>query len=160
MIAAARETNRSLPEYVADRVLDELRVIGRAPGQTKVLVSGFAFKGQPPTEDVRGSAAIPVMRRLQAVGVHVWGHDFVTPEKVIADLGARSCSMAEGFEGADGVIIMNNHRSYLDADIVGLARRMRRPGVLFDSWGLCSGLTVDRVPELHYGSIGVPFRKP
>jgi UDP-N-acetyl-D-mannosaminuronic acid dehydrogenase len=160
VIAAARDTNGFLPEYVADRVLDELRTTGRTPGQTKMLLSGFAFKGQPPTEDVRGSAAIPVMRRLQAVGVQVWGHDFVTPEKVIADLGARSCGLVEGFDGADGVIVMNNHPAYLAADIVGLARRMRRPGVLFDSWGVCSGLTVDRVPELHYGSIGVPFRKP
>jgi UDP-N-acetyl-D-mannosaminuronic acid dehydrogenase len=126
----------------------------------RVLLTGFAFKGRPPTEDVRGSAAIPVMRRLQAAGVEVWGHDFVTPEKVIAELGARSCGLAEGFDGADGVIIMNNHPAYLDAGIPGLAQRMRRPGVLFDSWGLLDGLASATVPGVHYASIGMPFRTP
>jgi UDP-N-acetyl-D-mannosaminuronic acid dehydrogenase len=160
VIAAARDMNSALPDYVADRVLDELRRIGRTSGQTRVLLTGFAFKGRPPTEDVRGSAAIPVMRRLQAAGVEVWGHDFVTPEKVIAELGARSCGLAEGFDGADGVIIMNNHPAYLDAGIPGLAQRMRRPGVLFDSWGLLDGLASATVPGVHYASIGMPFRTP
>jgi UDP-N-acetyl-D-mannosaminuronic acid dehydrogenase len=160
VIAAARDMNSALPDYVADRVLDELRRTGRTSGQTRVLLTGFAFKGRPPTEDVRGSAAIPVMRRLQAAGVEVWGHDFVTPEKVIAELGARSCGLAEGFDGADGVIIMNNHPAYLDAGIPGLAQRMRRPGVLFDSWSLLDGLASATVPGVHYASIGMPFRTP
>ena len=54
--------------------------------------------------------------------------------------------LAEGFEARTASIIMNNHPAYLAADIVGLARRMRRPGVLFDSWGVWAGLTVDTVP--------------
>ena len=77
------------------------------------------------------------MQQLQKVGVEVWGHDFVTPEKVDAGLGARACTLEEGFEGADGVVIMNNHpRLPLGAGIPVLARGSGAPAVLFDSWSL------------------------
>jgi hypothetical protein len=97
------------------------------------------------------------MRHLQAAGVEVWGHDFITPEKVIADLGARACTLEEGFDGADAVIIMNNHSGYLSAGIPFLARGLRRPAVLFDSWGLFQSDDFRDVAGLHYGALGVPF---
>ena len=108
VIEEARRINQALPDHVADRILAEIRRGRSGGGPARVLVTGFAFKGRPATEDVRGSAAIPLMTRLQAAGVEVWGHDFVTSDKVIAELGARACTLEEGFEGADGAIIMNN----------------------------------------------------
>jgi sugar transferase (PEP-CTERM/EpsH1 system associated) len=101
VVQAARELNARLPDQVADRVLAELTRLGRGAAGARVVISGFAFKGAPATEDVRGSAAVPVMERLQAAGIEVWGHDFVTPEKVIADLGAHACTLEEGCAGAD-----------------------------------------------------------
>ena len=124
----------------------------------RVLVTGFAFKGQPATEDVRGSAAIPLMARLQAAGVEVWGHDFVTSDKVIAGLGARACTLEEGFEGADGVIIMNNHPGYASAGIPELARRLRAPAFVFDSWGLFDPRQFGGIRGLRYGTVGTPFQ--
>jgi UDP-N-acetyl-D-mannosaminuronic acid dehydrogenase len=159
VIEEARKINQALPDHVATRILDELWRLGRPVRRAKVLVTGFAFKGQPPTEDVRGSQAIPLMRRLQAAGVEVWGHDFVTPEKVIADLGARACTLEEGFEGADGAIIMNNHPGYLAAGLPALARRMRLPAFLFDSWGLFSFSDFQEVRGLDYGALGAPFQR-
>ena len=157
VIEEARRINQALPEHVADRILEEIRRSHPGGGPTRVLVSGFAFKGRPATEDVRGSAAIPLMARLQAAGVEVWGHDFVTPEKVIAELGARACTLEEGFEGADGVIIMNNHAAYAGAGIVELARRLRPPAFLFDSWSLFEAGHFASVPGLRYAALGSPF---
>ena len=136
VIEEARKINQAMPDHVAARIIEELRRLRRAPARARVLITGFAFKGRPATEDVRGSAAIPLMHRLQSSRIEVWGHDFVTPEKVIADLGARACTLEEGFEEADGVIIMNNHPGYRNANIPALARRLRAPAFLFDSWGL------------------------
>jgi hypothetical protein len=99
------------------------------------------------------------MRRLQAAGVEVWGHDFVTPEKVIADLGARSCGLEEGFEGADGVVIANNHPQYLRGDIPGLAARLRRPAFLLDAWSLFEANDFRAVGGLRYGALGSPFER-
>jgi UDP-N-acetyl-D-mannosaminuronic acid dehydrogenase len=158
VIEEARRLNQRLPEHVAARLIGEL---GRLRGSTagrKVLVTGFAFKGRPATEDVRGSAAIPLMRQLQAAGIDVWGHDFVTPEKVIANLGARACTLEEGFAGADGVVIVNNHCGYLTAGIPALAGRLTRPAVLLDSWSLFTPGDFKDVEGLHYGALGTPFR--
>ena len=131
-----------------------------ARSDAKVLITGFAFKGRPATEDIRGSAAIPLMRRLQSSRVEIWGHDFVTPEKVIADLGAHACTLDEGFEQADGVIIMNNHPGYRAANIPALARRLRAPAFLFDSWGLFAVQEFREVPGLRYAPLGAPFASP
>ena len=157
VIEEARKINHALPDHVAQRIIKEIRGLRRAPTIAKVLITGFAFKGRPATEDVRGSAAIPIMRRLQASRMEVWGHDFVTPEKVIADLGARACTLEEGFEGADAVIIMNNHPGYQSAGIPALARRLRTPSLLFDSWSLFTPELFGDVPGLHYATIGTPF---
>jgi UDP-N-acetyl-D-mannosaminuronic acid dehydrogenase len=157
VIEEARRINKALPDYVADRLLDELGGGGRRPADARVLVTGFAFKGRPATEDVRGSAALPLMRRLQAAGVEVRGHDFVTPDKVIADLGALPCALEEGAEGADAVIIMNNHPDYLTVDWRGLARRMRKRAILFDAWSLLDRTAVRGITGLRFGAIGTPF---
>jgi UDP-N-acetyl-D-mannosaminuronic acid dehydrogenase len=159
VIEEARRVNAGLPDHVAARVVAQVRQLrGRTDGR-KVLITGFAFKGRPATEDVRGSAALPLMAHLEAAGMEVWGHDFVTPEKVIADLGARACTLPEGFASADAVVIMNNHAEYLSADVPTLARRLRAPGVLFDSWNLFDPADFRTVPGLHYGALGSPFRQ-
>jgi UDP-N-acetyl-D-mannosaminuronic acid dehydrogenase len=157
VIEEARKINQAMPDHVAARVIEELRKLRRAPARAKILITGFAFKGRPATEDVRGSAAIPLMHRLQSSRIEVWGHDFVTPEKVIADLGARACTLEEGFEEADGVIIMNNHPGYRSAGIPALARRLRPPAFLLDSWGLFDIQDFREVSGLRYAPLGAPF---
>lgn len=160
VIEEARRINQALPEHVAVRVLEQLQQLRGSASRSRVLLTGFAFKGRPATEDVRGSAAIPLMRRLQAAGVEVWGHDFVTPEKVIADLGARSCGLEEGFDGADGAVIVNNHPQYLQANIPGLAARLRRPAFLLDAWSLFGASDFRGIVGLRYGALGSAFERP
>jgi len=160
VIEEARKINQAMPDHVAARILEELRGLRRASAGAKVLITGFAFKGCPATEDVRGSAAIPLMRRLQSSGIEVWGHDFVTPEKVIAGLGARACTLEDGFEDADGVIIMNNHPGYRSANVPVLARRLRAPAFLFDSWNLFEMRDFREVSGLRYAPLGAPFSSP
>lgn len=157
VIEEARRINQALPDHVADRILAEIRRGRSGGGPARVLVTGFAFKGRPATEDVRGSAAIPLMTRLQAAGVEVWGHDFVTSDKVIAELGARACTLEEGFDGADGAIIMNNHAGYLTAGVPALARRLKRPAFVFDSWSLFEAHQFESVAGVRYAALGSPF---
>ena len=157
VIEEARRLNQGLPDHVADRLIGELGRLRPGLAGAKVLVTGFAFKGKPATEDVRGSAAIPLMQRLQDAGIEVWGHDFVTPEKVVTGLGARACTLEEGFAGADAVVIMNNHPDYLTVGIPALARGLRSPGVLFDSWSLFGPDDFRATPGLRYGALGRPF---
>ena len=55
------------------------------------------------------------------------------------------------------MIVMNNHPAYLEIDIATLARSMRPPGLLFDSWNLLTPEARCRLPRLVYASIGSPY---
>lgn len=160
VIDAARRLNASLPEHVAQRLIAALRRGPRPLTETRVLVSGFAFKGRPETEDVRGSAAVPLIQHLQDEGVEVWGHDFVTPDKVIAELGAQPATLEDGCEGADGVVIMNNHAAYADVDVAALVATLRMPGFVFDSWNVWDPERLRGRAGLTYASLGSGFRAP
>jgi hypothetical protein len=73
--------------------------------------------------------------------------------KIIASGGLGK----EGFEEADGVIIMNNHPGYRSANIPALANRLRAPAFLFDSWGLFDIRDFREVAGLRYAPLGAPF---
>ncbi|HWM76701.1 MAG TPA: hypothetical protein VNS56_03905, partial [Methylomirabilota bacterium] len=77
-----------------------------------------------------------------------------------AHLGVRACTLEEGFDNADGVIIMNNHPGYRSAGIPALARRLRAPAFLFDSWRLFDIKEFHDVAGLRYAPLGAPFASP
>jgi hypothetical protein len=52
---------------------------------------------------------------------------------------------------------MNNHPGYLEAPLPALARRLRRPAVLFDAWSLLDPAAFRDVSGLHYAALGSQF---
>src|SRR5260370_6905768 len=93
VIEEARRINQALPDHVADRILAEIRRGRSGGGPARVLVTGFAFKGRPATEDVRGSAAIPLMASLQAAAAEAWRTHFLTSVKVSPTARARPSTL-------------------------------------------------------------------
>jgi UDP-N-acetyl-D-mannosaminuronic acid dehydrogenase len=154
MVAAARHLNESVPGYVGQRVLDALRELGREPARAKILVSGFAYKGQPETDDLRGSPIGPVLDLLRDQAGALVGHDFVVSAGRIAAMGVEPVGLEAGFADADAALILNNHINYRARNIHELIARMRRPAVLFDVWGVF--LDQLRLPEhgLRYMRLG------
>ncbi|HLG65929.1 MAG TPA: nucleotide sugar dehydrogenase [Ktedonosporobacter sp.] len=136
MVAAARCLNESLPIWVGERVLAALQELGSDIAHAKILITGFAYKGQPETDDMRGSPATPVLNFYRNRVQTVVGHDFIVPAAQIARLGIEPVDLALGFEGADAVLVLNNHVQYQCQDIQALLARMKRPGILFDAWGV------------------------
>lgn len=153
MVAAARQLNESLPLRVAERVMQTLQQTGRDPATATILISGFAYKGQPETDDVRGSAAEPIVSYLQGQVGRLLGHDFVVADERIAALGVTPVSLADGFRQADAVLILNNHRLYRTHDLDQLSAD-HAPAVLFDAWGVFAE-QADALPEsIRYVRLG------
>ena len=144
MVAAARQLNQSLPERSARRVLARLAALGVPAGGARVLVSGFAYKGVPETDDLRGSAAPPVLAVLRGAVGCLRGHDFALPPETLAAFGVEPVDLAAGFVDADAVLLLNNHPAYQRYDIQGLAATLGRPAVLYDAWGVYR----DRPPSI------------
>jgi UDP-N-acetyl-D-mannosaminuronic acid dehydrogenase len=136
LVSAARQLNQSLPARSVERVLARLAALGVAAESACVLVSGFAYKGVPETDDLRGSAALAVLAALRGVAGHLRGHDFALPPETLAELGVEPVDLAAGFAGADAVLLLNNHPGYRRYEIDRLAATLRRPAVVYDAWGV------------------------
>ena len=74
--SAARTINERLMVEVAEYLAGEVKPWYRT-NALKVTVMGLAFKGQPETNDLRGSTAIPLLAELRRLlpGARLYGYD-------------------------------------------------------------------------------------
>ena len=136
LIQTGRRLNESLVAYTFDVVRESLK----ARSRPVISLLGLAFKGQPDTDDLRGSTALLMIEEIRR-GIpeaELRGQDYVVRKEEIAKLGIIPVSDAEAFNGADAVIVMNNNRRYSSLDLEELAATMRRPSLVFDAWNTFS----------------------
>ena len=148
-----RQINAAMTDRVADKVLRFLETQGKATGDAKLFLLGFAFKGQPETSDVRFSPTLDLLPLLNHSGIQLFGHDPVVSREVIAEQGVTPAELEEGFAGADAVILMNNHASYANLDLYDLLPRMRRPSLFLDGWHTFARHDVEQVEGVTYEGI-------
>ncbi|QES46717.1 nucleotide sugar dehydrogenase [Streptomyces venezuelae] len=137
LIRAARTLNESMPRRVGARVLAALQEQGQDPARATILVSGFAYKGRPETDDLRGAPYQPLLEFLRGRVAEIVGHDFVVPPARIEALGVRPASLADGFTGAHAALLLNDHPSYGELtpeDLDDLIARMHPPALVYDTW--------------------------
>ena len=159
LIKAARELNEGLIKHVAERVKEYIKEKKLSFAETKVFISGLAFKGYPATNDLRGSPAIQLLDFLKKAQIkRIYGHDFVVEKKEIENLGIKSCSMEEGLKDADVAIFMNNHKKYQELDIGRLVKTMKPGALLFDGWQLFDN-KLKSIECINYESIGYKKKK-
>jgi UDP-N-acetyl-D-mannosaminuronic acid dehydrogenase len=153
LVGAARRLNEDLPVRVAERIVTLIRSArGRAEG-ARLAVLGWAYKGWPPTDDMRGAAVTPMLPLFRAAGLELRGHDYLVAPDVIAGLGAVPVSVEAAFAGADAVLVTVNHPEYAKLDLAPLLATLRRPAVVFDSWRILDEETV-RHAGAGYAAIG------
>ena len=151
---AAALVNGEQQERFARRLLAE---IGPEPARVGVL--GLSFK--PNTDDLRGSPAITVVRRLLTAGHGVVVHDpAVAPERAAnAVSGIEWAERAEDvFDGADAVAVTTDWPQFAELDLASLRSRMRRP-LLYDGRNLFDPSAV-AAAGLAYRGIGRPDAEP
>ncbi|GIG60141.1 NDP-sugar dehydrogenase [Longispora fulva] len=136
LIGRARALNEELPVHVAHRLLSLVQDL------KSVLVLGWAYKGWPPTDDMRGTPIAAMQPVFQAAGVEVLGHDpLVTPE-VIIEYGGRPVTLQEGFAAADAVLVITDHPMYRALDLPALFAE-GTPKLVYDSWRILDEAVVE-----------------
>ncbi len=134
---AARALNENQPsdsvafiKSTADRVPD-------FPDEPVLSLLGIAFKGQPATNDLRGTMARPIFESLKTAfprGVFR-GYDSMVEDQDIGDFGlVPTPSIEAAFDGADIVVVANNHPEFAAMPIANLAGRMATSGLVYDFW--------------------------
>ncbi len=154
VIMNGRKLNEFLPVHVIDRVTAFLKK-SSATHSPKIFISGFAFKGSPETNDLRGSPTLVALEALKKAGYKkLFGHDFAVTSQQIEQCGVTPCTIEEGFRDADIVLLMNNHLTYRIMPAAALVSSMKRSGLLFDSWQMLSPETIKALDHVVYESIG------
>ncbi len=128
LIRQARLVNDGQPERVVQRVGQAL---GGLPGK-RLAVLGLAYKAD--VDDLRESPALEVARRLAADGAEVRTYE---PNAVGASApgATAAATLEQALEGADGMLLLVEHRSLLDLTPAQAAARMRGRFV-FDGRGV------------------------
>lgn len=156
LIRAARDLNEGLIEHVFQRATTHLKENKISTDEARIFISGFAFKGYPETDDMRGSPTLRLLDFFKKGGIKkIYGHDFVVKQENIEKLGVEVCQIEDGFKTADVLIFMNNHKKYNDISIVNLVKSMKECSLLFDGWQLFS----DKIKDININYESIGFRK-
>ncbi|MDP2702735.1 MAG: UDP binding domain-containing protein, partial [Candidatus Rokubacteria bacterium] len=153
LVGQARGLNEHLPVHVAERLIAVIREMrGQAEG-ARLSVLGWAYKGWPPTDDMRGTPIVSMLPLLRAAGLELRGHDYLVSPDVIRGLGAEPVTPEAAFDGADAVLVITNHPEYAKLDLGRLLPGLRRPALLYDCWRMLDEETV-RGAGVRYAGIG------
>jgi len=153
LVGRARALNEYLPGHVARRFL---ALLGQARGGldgARVALLGFAYKGWPPTDDMRGAPVLPMLEVLREARLTLVGHDFLVAPQIIRDLGVEPRPLEHVFDGADGVLVVTDHPEYAKLDLGAALAQLRRPALVYDSWRILDEAAV-RAAGIRYAAIG------
>ena len=153
LVGAARRLNEALPLRVAERVIALIRRARGSAEGARLAVLGWAYKGWPPTDDMRGAPVTPMLPLFRAAGLELRGHDYLVAPEVIAGLGASPLALDAAVAGADAVLITMNHPEYAKLDLPALLPTLRRPAVVYDAWRILDEGAV-RQAGVAYAALG------
>ncbi|POM25767.1 UDP-N-acetyl-D-glucosamine 6-dehydrogenase [Actinomadura rubteroloni] len=134
-VELAQEINDRMPRYVADRAQQMLNREGRALNGARILLLGVTYKAD--IADQRESPALPVARRLLALGAELSFHDPYVTAWSVDGASVPAAELETGLADADLTILLQRHRAY-DTDLLADGARLlldtrgavpSRPGV-------------------------------
>jgi UDP-N-acetyl-D-mannosaminuronic acid dehydrogenase len=156
MTIAARRINERQPDEVVEFLSSTAARLGGFPPGAPISLVGLAFKGQPATDDTRGTMAIPVLAALRArfPQASFRGFDAEVTDNGITAMGLEPCATIEdAFAGAHLVVVLNNHTALMTMALEKLTTHMARPGLVYDFWNLFRPDEL-RLPD-HVGYVGL-----
>jgi UDP-N-acetyl-D-mannosaminuronic acid dehydrogenase len=153
LVGQARGLNEHMPIHVADKLIGMIREARGSTEGARLFVMGWAYKGWPPTDDMRGAPVLPMLPLFRAAGLLLRGHDYLVKAEVIRSFGAQPVTTEAGFEGADGALLVTNHPEYAKLELPRLLETMRRPAVVYDSWRILDEEAV-RASGVRYAGLG------
>jgi UDP-N-acetyl-D-glucosamine dehydrogenase len=116
MIELAGQINRSMPEFVVNKVRRALGEQGKAVKGARILLLGVAYKAD--IDDLRESPALDILRLLAEEHAILSYHDPFVPEFVLEGTAYRSVPLSpDALRAADLVVITTGHTS-VDYDLV------------------------------------------
>jgi UDP-N-acetyl-D-mannosaminuronic acid dehydrogenase len=152
LVRRARALNEYLPEHVAQTVVEMVREHCGAVRGASLSVLGWAYKGWPATDDMRGTPIATMMPVFAETGLTVLGHDPIVSDGVIRQYGGEPVSLDKALSKADGVLIINDHPDYRELPVDTMLANSRTKFV-YDSWRIIDESAV-RAAGVDYAGLG------
>ena len=129
--------NERILSTLAEDVIAHLNTLTTRQ-KSKIFILGFAFKGNPPTSDLRGSTTVTLAKNLMERGyANFYGYDPIVRREELEVLGIKIVKRVEdGFQNADAVLVMNNHPALKELPVRALMAKAHIGAALFDTWAL------------------------
>jgi UDP-N-acetyl-D-mannosaminuronic acid dehydrogenase len=138
IVMTARAVNSRVSAHVAAFIVEYLARCETWAEGPVIAVLGIAFKGRPETGSVDGSVAGPLRAAIaeQLPQSSFRGWDPIAEDHDVASLGFTACrSAAEAAAGASALVLANDHPAIAALPLDALARKLRRPALIYDLWG-------------------------
>jgi len=129
---SARIINQDFPIKVVNRLIPHLSEI------KSLAILGWAFKGEPPTTDVRDTPTVSYFKALTTSmpNLRILGWD---PEKIDISQLPPAVEWIDdlplGLKDVDVVLLANNHPFFASDDFVHILNSLPTPLVIHDFWG-------------------------
>ena len=150
---AARDINESMPKIAAEFIANKLNSLSTP----KITISGFAFKGIPETDDLRGSMSIDVMNalKIQIPKCSFRIFDPIVELKALQNFSDKVYSnFDESISDSDAIIICNNHEFFSSNDLRAMLSTNKRIKLVYDFWNNFDYLDLNQKKELNYVTFG------
>lgn len=137
MTLTARKINERQPLEIVNYIKKQTAKIKGFPENPEIALLGLAFKGQPSTDDLRGTMARPIFFALkeQFPAANFRGYDAVVTAEEIKQFGLKPCgTLEEALDGVNLGVILNNHIEFVMMPLETLFEKMARPSFIYDVW--------------------------
>lgn len=132
----ARQINISMHDHVVEKVIGQLKKVGKKVRDSRILLCGLSFKGNPETGDLRDSTSVEIAKMFLKHVPNVFGYDAVAGKEEIRKLNLKPVGIPEGFDEMDVVLFLNNHKSFEKIDVFEMVRSMNKFPIVYDAWDL------------------------
>ena len=154
---AARRINERQPVEIVSYIASILKSLPSFPSVPVITLLGLAFKGQPATDDLRGSMSISVLKALREnfPEAEFRGYDAIVKKNEIAKLGIEPYSkIDDSLINANLVLILNNHIQFIDMPIEILSSKLAKSGLIYDFWNLFDASKLSLAESVGYIALG------
>ncbi len=134
---AARQTHEQVIQLTMPKIIDLYQKFSHL--DKNILIIGIAFKGDPPTSDVRGSMAWELARELrdEMPECDLFCYDPFVSDEAATAMGLKMVSSLElAMQGSKLVIVQNNNKQLMSELNSYLERNPNWTGGIFDFPGL------------------------
>jgi len=149
---ASRKINEKAAQYPHTLIKRYSKRIKKPINSLSILIIGIAFKGNPETNDIRGSVAIDLFNKIKKDVLQVLAWDAVLSRADLEVLGFNTPeTLDEGIKQSDVVLIINNHLENTSPYFYNSNKGRK---LIFDGWSQLDRLAIENLPDNVYATMG------